>query len=572
VCAADGLSATCPVTAGTPGTEVCGNGIDEDCDGLADDDCLPTPLAPPNGFLTGSGRTISVAGQYNPRQVTFRWAVTTPGATYQIDIDNDANFSSPYVSTTTSATSYTSGDLLITVGPPMGTRYYWRVRSRLGQAAWSAWSTSRYVDVGRLPDDTNGDGYADVAVGSVGMNSPVTSGGAVYIYHGHSTGLPSTSPSKSIFEFGGQTGAHFGAAHAFADLDGDGYSDLIVGIPDRKVGTLNGVGQLAIYFGSATGVPTGPSMTIPAPVNQAYANFGSAVASAGDVDGDGYGDVWVGAPNQSVMIYWNGRVTMQPYVGAAYLYRGGPRGSISSSHADSRVGNAPNGFFGATIAAAGDVDGDGTIDMAFAAYSAGTVFVYRGGSPTVLAFLTRPGTNGFGRSIAAGDFDADGGVDLAISTMSPAGYVILRKSGSTFSSTPWYVDTGGGSSGDAQVASGDIDRDGDADLVVGYPLLGSGGQVVVFRGGSSFTSLGHWNETQAGGELGRGVTVADTTGDARADVFAGAPRCNVGFQASHAGKMLAWSEGASPTFGQYPTGTYGSPYSQVDAFFGNPLH
>lgn len=568
-CSADGLSATCPVTPGTPGPEVCGNGLDDDCNGLVDE-CLPTLISPPNGHLTGSGRVTSIGGQYNPRQLTMRWTATSPGATYEIQVDDDMNFASPVVLPTTTGTTYTTFDLPIAQSAPWGRRYWWRVRSRVGQQAPTAWTPSRYVDVGRLPDDVNGDGFADVAIGSLGANNAVTGGGAVYLYHGRSAGMLPSTPTTQIFEFGGQAHAHFGAAHTFADLDGDGFSDLIVGIPDRNVSGIAGVGQVAIYFGGAGGLPTSPSMTIGAPSWEAYANFGFAVAAAGDVDADGYHDVWISAPGLDAVIFWNNRFVSQPNVGLAYLYRGGPRGSISPWPSDVRTGFSPNGFFGATMAATGDVNSDGVTDMAFAAYSAGYVFVYSGASAVVLATLNRPGTTGFGRSIAAGDFDADGGVDLAISAMSPAGFTVHRKDGATFSNIAWFTDNGGGTSGDAHVASGDIDRDGDGDLVIGYPFYNGPGRVVVRRGSSTFSALGTYNETCPTAELGRAVTIADTAGDGRADVFAGAPRCTFTSFRWREGKVVGWSQGASPALGN-PTHYYDSPHNQIDGFFGNPM-
>ena len=571
VCGADGVSATCPVTAGTPGAEVCGNGLDDDCDGAPDEDCLPTPISPPTGHLTGSGRVVSAPGLYNPKQVTFRWAATTPGATYEVQADDSATFSSPYVWPPTNATSYTTGDLFTSGAVPFGTRYFWRVRSRVGQGPWSAWTASRYVDVGRLPDDVNGDGYADVMVGAT--NAAHTTGvageGAAFAYHGRSGGIPYGTPARTLDDHLNQANARFGSSFGLADLDADGFTDVVVGIPGRTVGSYGSSGAIAIYFGSSAGVST-TRVDILSPVPETNAGFGAAIAPAGDVDGDGYADVWVAAPDQDAMIYWNGLFTNQPSVGAAYLYRGGPRASFPTAHADSRIGWAPNGRFGAAMRSVGDVDDDGVTDVAFAAAGAGRVFVYRGGSTALLANLTWAGTANFGRDLASGDFDGDGGVDLAITMTSPAGYHIYRKSGATLTTQPWYADVGGPGAYDGFAAAGDIDRDGDADLVLGYPTIG-GGRVVLYLCGPSPGIPGHWTEAQAYAELGRSLTLADTSGDGRHDIFAGAPRAYLTPTAPREGKMLGWSMTGSQAFGHAPTVIYDSPRNQAEGWFGQSM-
>jgi hypothetical protein len=569
VCAASGVTTTCSVTAGTPVTEICGNGVDDDCDGLVDDECVPTLTSPPTGHLTGSGRVTSVAGQYNPRRVTFRWASTSPTAIYELQLDDSSDFSSPFLSVgNLTTTSYASGDLPIRQSFPWGQRTYWRVRSRVGTQPWSAWSSGRYVDVGRLPDDVNGDGYADVLVGATGLANPSAGEGGAYVFHGRATIAPSTAPARTLEDPANQANARFGTAAALADMNGDGYTDAVIGIPGRTVGGIWNAGAIAIYFGSSTGLEATPGAQIAAPAPELNASFGLSIAAAGDVDGDGYADVWVATPQQDVMIFWNGRFTNQPDVGAAYLYRGGPRASFPTTPATSRVGGAPNGRFGAAMTAVGDVDGDGITDVAFGAPGAHRVFVYRGGSTTLLASLTQSGASYFGWSLTAGDFDGDGGVDLAAATLSPTGFVVLRKTGATFSSSAWF--TGVGAGGDTYLTSGDIDRDGDADIAVGWPNISPGGRVVLYRGGANMSVLGARSETVSSVELGRSVTLADTTGDGRADLFAGEPRASTAYL--RAGKMFGWVMGTTPELSnQTPVTTYNSPRGQSDNWFGQMM-
>ena len=77
------------------------------------------------------------------------------------------------------------------------------------------------------------------------------------------------------------------------DVNGDGYSDVIVGAPSYDNGQTD-EGVALVYHGSASGLPATPSWT--GEINWAGAAFGSAVSTAGDMNGDGYSEVIVGAP------------------------------------------------------------------------------------------------------------------------------------------------------------------------------------------------------------------------------------------------------------------------------------
>ena len=85
--------------------------------------------------------------------------------------------------------------------------------------------------------------------------------------------------------------------------------------------------------------------------------FGYSVASAGDLDGDGFTDSVIGAPDG------------QSYDGRAYIYFGGEAGPGTSPDV-SLHGTAPGEYFGASVASAGDVNGDGFADSVVGAYGA----------------------------------------------------------------------------------------------------------------------------------------------------------------------------------------------------------
>lgn len=112
---------------------------------------------------------------------------------------------------------------------------------------------------------------------------------------------------------GNQTNANLGSSVSSAgDVNGDGYADLIVGAWQYWVGGPFNEGAAFVYLGS----PTGPS-TVPASIlrgGEVAATLGFSVSTAGDVNGDGYADVIVGAP----YIYNNNRPgRVEVYLGSA---------------------------------------------------------------------------------------------------------------------------------------------------------------------------------------------------------------------------------------------------------------
>ncbi len=157
--------------------------------------------------------------------------------------------------------------------------------------------------------DVNGDGYDDIAVSAIWDIDNGPRAGAVYVYTGGASGISGASELK-IVASDGVDGQEFGSSlSAAGDVDGDGYSDLVVG------GDLLD-GSAYVYFGSATGLSAAAESILTTPLGAPSDNFGAAVASAGDVDGDGFDDLVVGA-------YRDG--TFGAGAGAAYVLRGGCR-------------------------------------------------------------------------------------------------------------------------------------------------------------------------------------------------------------------------------------------------------
>jgi hypothetical protein len=154
--------------------------------------------------------------------------------------------------------------------------------------------------------DVNGDGYADVIVGDCFYLNM----GAAYVYLGSASGLSATPCWTGQ---GNQSGEYFGYSVAgCGDVDGSGYSEIIVGSPYHTNGQTK-EGAAFVYFGTASGPSNTAGWT--AEGNQEQVNYGYSVAGAGDVNGDGYADVIVGAPYYTALNYLEG--TAYVYLGSA---------------------------------------------------------------------------------------------------------------------------------------------------------------------------------------------------------------------------------------------------------------
>jgi hypothetical protein len=134
----------------------------------------------------------------------------------------------------------------------------------------------------------NNDGYDDVVVGAP-HNSTLK--GSAHLYLGSSTGL-SASPSWTAESDIVNTSFGWSVSSA-GDVNNDGYDDVVVGAYTYSY-TMTDEGRVFLYLGSPAGLSATPSWT--AEGNQAGALFGRSVSSAGDVNGDGYSEVIVGAP------------------------------------------------------------------------------------------------------------------------------------------------------------------------------------------------------------------------------------------------------------------------------------
>jgi hypothetical protein len=268
--------------------------------------------------------------------------------------------------------------------------------------------------------DVNGDGFDDVAIsgpGTDGPQGPAT--GAVSVYLGSSLGL---GFGPDVVLDGGPLEMDLEVVTGAGDVNDDGYADLLAGSPACDAGG-GGAGAASLYLGGPLGLASTPSWTVQG--NQAAAQVGWDVSTAGDVDGDGDAEILVGAPG-----YSRGQLRE----GVAMVFLGstqGPSGGAPLVFVEDAdwIGEADQGeaFFGQTVAAAWDVNGDGYGDVVVGAPywdgalapNDGRVFLYAGSAaglrsaPLWSATGLTTGVH-LGEEVAgAGDVNGDGFSDLA---------------------------------------------------------------------------------------------------------------------------------------------------------------
>jgi Ca2+-binding RTX toxin-like protein len=394
--------------------------------------------------------------------------------------------------------------------------------------------------------DFDGDGYDDLLLGN-----PTKLGGGAAVVFGHAGAYPAvlntdTMSTPDGFRIEGLNAGS--SASSAGDINGDGYADLILGAPN----TTNG-SALVLFGHSGKGpadqVPllngsNGFQITGAAPGDQA----GRSVASAGDVNGDGYTDIIIGAPGTDPSGKSSG--------GSAYVifgHAGAFDATVNLATLDATKGfrldgPAANAQAGYSVAAAGDVDGDGFADMLVAGISStAVVFGHGGAFNTSFDLGTLNGSNGFvvsgGRSAqGAGDINGDGIDDIIIGN---SGLVVFGHKGAFDPSiTPGELNGGNGFSilqASAVVsAAGDVNGDGYDDFLVAHPgQINSAGDVyVVFGHGGSFNATldltkltpaqGFKLDALAAGDYtGAAVSAAgDLNGDGYDDLAIGAPGAN----------------------------------------------
>lgn len=463
--------------------------------------------------------------------------------------------------------------------------------------------------------DVNGDGYSDIVVGaptyvdilniSAGTFNAV-SVGAAFVYYGSASGLSATP--NEVLQPTTQAGALFGYSVSKAgDVNGDGYGDLVIGAPADRI-TLNvgafpvatsvATGKVYVYYGGPAGtfdgnVSTEPTVSATLSLQQsdfgtllsvpANPLYGFSVSNAGDVNGDGRGDIVVGSPGYV-------RLLPVPLLGGRVDVFHGTAGGVSTTPARTITGGILNALFGFSVSSAGNVNGDAIAgkpvsDIVVGApgdltqAGAGQAYVFHGSAGGITA-TSVTGANAtlnsgllstlFGYSVSnAGDVNGDGYGDVVIGE--PAALEsLLTQTASVGGAKIFYGSSGGVALTGATTLNsprrpsllgilqgnllfgysvsyaGDLNCDGLSDVVIGEPggtslSLGSGllnlvsanvlsGQAYVYYGRSGGPvnlpgyTFGETASVSVANLIGYSVSEGgDFNGDGKADLLIGAP-------------------------------------------------
>jgi hypothetical protein len=408
--------------------------------------------------------------------------------------------------------------------------------------AWHAEGDSDglYLGAGsRGVGDVNGDGYSDIAIAANLWSGPLGFEGRVQIFHGGPSGPGAVA--DTVLTGGQFNGGFGGAVGGVGDVDGDGFGDVVV-IGFGENGAVIDEGQAHLFLGSPAGLEQSPLWSFGLGETNAQQTSArvDAVAGLGDVDGDGHADFAIGAS----MADPNGSNS-----GAVHVFHGGA-GGPAAVPTTTFAGIEPNDEFGFSVAGPGDVDGDGFAELLVGApetsgsVQGGHVYLFEGtaGGLNPLSVWDQiggyfwPGSSWLGWSVTAtGDVDGDGYADFAVSmpnyseTFSLRGLVLVFLGGPTWPSLNGEWEGAGLQSeqfGWRLAGAGDIDGNGGGDLVFSTPFrdspLPNAGLVRALRSsGRDLPSSSSWTLQGDGPEdrLGRAMATGDVNADGYDDLL-----------------------------------------------------
>ena len=443
--------------------------------------------------------------------------------------------------------------------------------------------------------DVNQDGFDDLVVGApVDPFLTDTTPGSAYIVYGKADGFADLTLNANLDAVDGQrllgianTDRAGFSVSAAGDVNADGFHDFVIGAPYSDSDSFFGTGQAYLVFGNSEGLPTslGSLDGSNGFLMQGLLGFdraGFSVNTAGDINGDGYDDLVVGAPSDDAEATTG--------LGIAYVVYGKADGfdaqvnlwELAGPSGFALTGLALDDHLGSAVSTVGDVNGDGFSDFAVTSPYAdpngvgtGSAYVIFGGTQPALGVNVLDGTNGFrldgfipferaGFSVSsAGDFNGDGFDDVFVGApgdrndpwdptdyANPAGagrgYVVYGKAeafapainlgnidvaGDGFSITGidgFDLDGGVDYAGFSVSSAGDVDGDGFDDLILGAPFVDDGATVGV---GEAYLIFG-----RAAGFPG-GLGLSTLTDDQGTQLLGGQRYDRAGYSVSSAGDV-----------------------------------
>ncbi|MFH1466700.1 MAG: MopE-related protein [Pseudomonadota bacterium] len=366
--------------------------------------------------------------------------------------------------------------------------------------------------------DMNADGYADLLIGAYGSDSSATTAGAAYLVLGGAGPADASLASATAKYVGEADGDWAGWAVAGGgDVNADGFDDTLV---SALYGDRYATDAGAVYLILGSSSPASGPLSSADAVYSLGGNFGYSTACDGDVDGDGFDDMLFGAPQYGSQ---EGRVYL--VLGSASPVSVTAAGSATAAFSAEAAGDQA----GASVSLAGDLDGDGMADILIgAAYNdaadtnAGSAYILLGDAALTSMSLAAADAQWTGESPAdfagcsvsgAGDVNADGYGDILIGAKrsdgggvdSGAGYLILGAAslpgGSLSAPDARYLgENADDMAGFSVSRAGDVDADGFDDFLLGAYLNDEGGM----DAGAAYLVMG--SAVPASGSL----SIADT--------------------------------------------------------------
>lgn len=363
--------------------------------------------------------------------------------------------------------------------------------------------------------DLNNDGYDDVIIGAPMEDSSGPDAGCAYIYYGGQR----MDANADVILVGNISYGHWGHCVSYAgDVNHDGFSDVIVG-------GFN-TGYVHIYLGKDV-MDNSADFTFSS--GKFGDNFGECVASAGDINQDGYDDVIIGASCDN---------TKGTHTGCVYIHFGGY--SMDTNPALTLIGETEFNNFGESVACAGDINNDGYSDLMVGAPGneaggdrAGRVYIYYSNpsiDPEPDVVITGNPHQWLGSYIAhAGDVNNDGYDDIVIgapyfgASLGGVSYVYIYYGGTNMDANADVViekKNWLGFGADVSYA-GDLNNDDYADI-----MIGDGSRVFIYYGGCEMDTIPDIiliSEARSNG-FGNSLSIAgDVNNDGYSELIIGAP-------------------------------------------------